>query len=51
MTKSVHKCKQTGGSHCGGHLGYRTKSIFQIGLEFDISNPYMKSGSNRVIND
>ena len=33
------------GGHFGGHLGYRTKR------EFDKSNPYMKFGGNRVIND
>ena len=48
---SVHKCKLTGGGHFGGHLGYRTKPIFKLGREFDKSNPYMKFGSNRVIND
>ena len=35
----------------GGHLGYRTKSIFKLGQKFDKSNPYMKFGSNQVIND
>ena len=37
--------------HCGGHLGYLTKSIFELRPEFDKSNPFMKFGSNRVIND
>ena len=40
-----------GGSHFGGHLGYPTKSILKLEREFDKSNPYMKFGGNRVIND
>ena len=51
MTKSVYKCKLTGGGHLGGHLGYRTTTIFELGREFDKSNPYMKFGCNQVIND
>ena len=39
------------GGHCGGHLGYWTKSILKLRPEFDKSNPFMKFGSNRVIND
>ena len=45
LKKSVHKCKLIGGGHYGGHLGYQTKR------EFDKSNPYIKFGGNRVIND
>ena len=36
--------------HFGAHLGYQTKPILELGLEFDKSNPYWKFGSNRVIN-
>ena len=39
------------GGHFGGHLGKRTKPIFQLGREFDKSNPYKNFGSNWVIND
>ena len=30
---------------------YWTKPIFELGREFDKSNPYMKFGSNHVIYD
>ena len=32
-------------------LGYWTKPMFKLGQSFDKSDPYMKFGSNRVIND
>ena len=51
MTKSIHKCKLTGDGHCGGHLGYWTKPIFELGRVFDKSNPYIEFGNNPVIND
>ena len=37
--------------HVSGHVGYQKKPISEHGLEFDESNPCMKFGSNRVIND
>ena len=44
MTKL--ECPQLiGCGHFGGHLGYQTNR------KFDKSNPYMKFGGNRVIND
>ena len=45
LVKSVHKCKLIGGGLFGSHLGYWQKR------EFDKSNPFMKFGGNRVIND
>ena len=48
---STHANRQLDGGHFCGHLGYRIKLIFELGREFDRSNPYMKYGSNWVIND
>ena len=45
MTKSVRKCKLTGGGHFSGHLGYGTMPIFALGGEVDKCNPYMKFGA------
>ena len=41
-------CKLTGGDHFRSNFGYWTKPIFELGREFDKSNPYMKFGSNLV---
>ena len=39
------------GDQFDDHLGHSTKPILKLGREFDKSNPYMKFGSNWVIND
>ena len=45
----VRKCKrQTGGGHFGVGIlviVHHTKFIFEVGREFDVSNPYMESGT------
>ena len=35
----------------GGHLGYQTQPILELGQEVDLSNLYMIFDSNQVIND
>ena len=39
-----------GGGHFLGHFGYRSSEnpVFELELEFDISNPYMKFGRNPI---
>ena len=40
-----------GGGHFGSHLCYQKNQMFKLGQAFDKSNPHMKFGNNRVIND
>ena len=54
MTKlSVHKREPTSGAVLTAIMFsvHQTKPIFNLGQEFDNSNPYMKFGRNWVIND
>ena len=44
MTTNVHKCKPLG----GGHLGYQTNPLLELGWEINKSNSYMKCGSKWV---
>ena len=48
LFKSVHKGKPLGGGYFGGHLGYRTKPLLELGWEIAKSNSYIICGSKLV---
>ena len=51
----MDKCRPAGSGHFDGlkmaDLDYQTKPIIKLGRGFDESTPYMKFGSNLVVND